>query len=407
MTQHNPTHMAIILAGGIGSRMQSHRPKQFMSIGGQTAGQTEGKKDSQSILARSIMAFATHPRITHIQIVSHPHWTDDTQAVIDGLDIPITVLPIINGGDTRQQSVYNALHALQTLTPALNPDYVYIHDGARPFVSHQVIDNVMDGLQNGHTGVIPATPATDTLKTTDGTVVMDTLNRDSIVHAQTPQGFAYPPIWNAHQMCLGQSLTDDASVLATAGHTVHWVQGCPSNIKITTPNDLQKDTSMQQNPSIAPRIGNGYDVHRFTQGDHIMLCGVKIPHSQGFLAHSDGDVAMHALTDAIYGALGDGDIGQHFPPSDKKWQGADSTIFLKHAVDLVRDRGGHIGNIDITIICEHPKIAPHTQTMRDRLADIMDIDVSQISIKATTSEKLGFTGREEGIASMANAIIII
>ena len=309
------------------------------------------------------------------------------------------MLPIVHGGDTRQQSVYNALESLQSI----NPDRVYIHDGARPFVSQQVIDNVIQGLNSGQTGVIPAIPVTDTLKTTQNAVITETLDRNTIVHAQTPQGFAYAPIWQAHQSSRGQNHTDDASVLASTGHTVHWVQGCPDNIKITTPNDMQKDNSMQK----TPRIGNGYDVHRFTDGDHIILCGVKIPHNKAFLAHSDGDVAMHALTDAIYGALGDGDIGQHFPPTDNKWKNADSSIFLKHAVALVRDRGGEMGNIDITIICEKPKIAPHTQAMRDRLADIMNMDRAQISVKATTSEQLGFTGRGEGIAATATALIFI
>ena len=382
------THnIAIILIGGTGTRMGTEVPKQFLKI-------DHGK----TIFETSIHAFATHNSITHIATVCHPDWIDTCQTILDNIHTNGTImLPIITGGDNRQQSVYNGLQSLQQI----NPDTVLIHDGARPYVSHDVITNVLSPLHNGQVGVIPATPATDTLKSIHGDTVIDTLNRDTIVHAQTPQAFKYQNIWNAHQKCAGKQLTDDASVLSEVGDTIHWVMGCPNNIKITTQNDI-KDTIMK-----TPRIGQGYDVHKFIDGDHVILCGVHVPHTKAFTAHSDGDVAMHALTDAIYGALGDGDIGQHFPPSDNQWKGADSSIFLKHAVDLVRQRGGDIGNVDITIICEKPKIAPHTQSMRERLADIMNVNISQVSVKATTSEKLGFTGREEGIASMATAIIFI
>lgn len=406
-----PTTVALIMAGGLSQRMGTPLPKQFLPL----YGEYEPHKHFSaidSVLYHCIQTFANHPTITHIALVSHKDWCSQCEQIIATLNSDTPILPIITGGESRQQSVYNGLQALQDLSP----DYVLIHDGARPYVSPALIDDVIDALHIGHDGVIPALPATDTLKSITGNTITATLHRDNIVHAQTPQGFTYNTIWTAHQQVYANppehTLTDDASVLSMVGGVVHWVQGDNTNIKITTPNHLKNTLSestinTMTTPHKIPRIGQGYDVHQFTEGDHIILCGVKIPHNKAFAAHSDGDVAMHALTDAIYGALAQGDIGQHFPPSDDTWKNADSSIFLSHAVDLVTQQGGEMGNIDMTIICEYPKISPHTDTMRRRLADIMHMDIKNISVKATTSEKLGFTGRKEGIAATATAIIFM
>lgn len=392
-----PTTLAIILAGGTGTRMGNPTPKQFLPLyGTNTAPQN-------TVLYHSINAFANHPAISHIAVVCHGDWFAQCHDVINTIQTTTPILPVITGGDTRQQSVYNGLLAVEHIAP----DYVLIHDGARPHTPPDLIDRVTNALHKGADGVIPALPATDTLKTNTGNTITSTLNRDQIVHAQTPQGFAYTAILSAHQTA-PPNLTDDASVLAQAGGTVQWVTGDPANIKITTPHDLQNNSETPMTtPQKIPRIGQGYDVHKFTDGDHVMLCGVKIPHTKAFTAHSDGDVALHALTDALYGAIAMGDIGRHFPPTDPQWQGADSAIFLQHAVDMVANMGGEIGNVDITIMCEQPKITPHAPTMQQRLSELMKIPTHKISIKATTTEKLGFTGRGEGIATTATVIVFV
>ena len=285
----------------------------------------------------------------------------------------------------------------------MRPQKVLIHDGARPLVSGEMIQRVLDALDH-HEGAAPALSVTDALWRSENDTVDDTVTRDQLYRAQTPQGFHYQGILDAH-LSQTSPAADDVEVARNAGISVQIVDGDENNIKITNADDFQRaEALLGQTMDI--RVGNGYDVHRFGEGDHVILCGVQIPHSRSLQGHSDADVGMHAVTDAIYGALGQGDIGQHFPPSDPQWKGAESHIFLRHAVTLVGEAGFQISNVDCTLVCEYPKIGPHQSAMRNEMAEIMGLDPSQISVKATTSERLGFTGREEGIASIATVSLI-
>lgn len=381
---------AIIVAAGRGTRAGSGTPKQWRKL------------TNRPVLAHTLDALRDGG-LTRLVLVLHP---DDFARV---QELNLSGVQIVAGGATRIQSVCAALDALASDPP----DKVLIHDGARPFASAAVINGVLAALETA-TAAAPALPVSDALwQGVDG-VVCGSVPRDGLYRAQTPQGFDFNAIYSAHRTHTGPA-DDDVEIARLAGHDVVITQGCEDNFKLTYPADfdradaiLREKTGLHEGSGHAMdiRLGNGFDVHRFGAGNGCWLCGVLVPHTRGLQGHSDADVGMHALSDAIYGALGEGDIGQHFPPSDQQWKGAASHIFLRHAVDLARQRGFRISNCDVTLICEHPKIGPHAQAMRHALADITGIDVARISVKATTSEKLGFTGREEGIAALATACLI-
>jgi 2-C-methyl-D-erythritol 4-phosphate cytidylyltransferase/2-C-methyl-D-erythritol 2,4-cyclodiphosphate synthase len=312
--------------------------------------------------------------------------------------------PPANGGATRQDSVRAGLEALA----GQRPDIVLIHDAARPFVTAALISRAIEAA--GRTGAaIPAIAVTDTIKLIGASGNVEaTPQRDRLRVAQTPQAFRFDAILDAHRRAAQQGradFTDDAALAEWAGLTVATFEGDPANMKLTTPEDFVREEARFGAMLGDIRTGSGYDVHAFGDGDHLMICGVRVPHSRGFLAHSDGDVGLHALVDAILGALADGDIGSHFPPSDPKWKGAASDQFLKYAVDRVSARGGRVAHLDVTLICERPKVGPHRDAMRSRIAEIAGLSLSRVAVKATTSERLGFTGREEGIAALASATI--
>jgi 2-C-methyl-D-erythritol 4-phosphate cytidylyltransferase / 2-C-methyl-D-erythritol 2,4-cyclodiphosphate synthase len=369
---------AILVAAGRGLRAGTGGPKQYRSIGGQT------------VIFRSMQPFCTHPQVSVVQPVLHP----DDAATFNAACAGLRHQPPANGGATRQASVHAGLEALSSE----RPDIVLIHDAARPFVSEGLISRAIDAASR--TGAaIPAIAVADTIKLIDADGnVADTPERARLRIAQTPQAFRYDVILEAHRRAAreGRSdFTDDAALAEWAGLTVATFEGDALNMKLTTPEDFVREI----------RTGTGYDVHAFGDGDHVIICGVRVPHTRGFLAHSDGDVGLHALVDAILGALADGDIGSHFPPSDAKWKGASSDQFLKYAADRVAGRGGRIANLEVTLICERPKIGPLRDQMRARIAEISGVDISRVAVKATTSERLGFTGREEGIAATASATI--
>jgi 2-C-methyl-D-erythritol 4-phosphate cytidylyltransferase/2-C-methyl-D-erythritol 2,4-cyclodiphosphate synthase len=379
---------AILVAAGRGLRAGSGGPKQYREIGGQT------------VIFRAMQAFSGHPDVFAVQPVVNP---DDT-AIFNEAVAGLRHQPPTNGGATRQASVHAGLEALA----AEKPDIVLIHDAARPFVTEGVISRAIDAA--GRTGAaVPAIPVTDTIKQVGDTANVEaTPDRARLRIAQTPQAFRFDVILDAHRRAAreGRSdFTDDAALAEWAGLTVATFEGDPANMKLTTPEDFIREEARLAAQLGDIRTGTGYDVHAFGDGDHLMLCGVRVPHTRGFLAHSDGDVGLHALVDAILGALADGDIGSHFPPSDPQWKGAASDKFLKYAVDRVTARGGRIANLEVTMICERPKIGPLRDVMRARIADITGLNISRVAVKATTSERLGFTGREEGIAATASATI--
>lgn len=386
-----PGTAVIIVAAGRGHRFGAEMPKQFLRAGG------------RPLIRHAVEAFTAHPSVDTVLPVIHP---DDAEIVADALD-GLEYMQPVAGGPARQDSVRNGLEALADLAP----DIVLIHDAARPLVAHDMIDRVIAGL-DAHLGVIPALQVVDTLKRAgaDG-VIAGTVSRDGLWRAQTPQGFRFGALLQAHRTVAGQELTDDAAVMEAAGHKVAVVAGDDANLKVTTPDDLGKVEKMMaqsagQSSGTGFRVGNGFDVHKLGPGDHVTLCGVEIAHDQALVGHSDADVALHALCDAIFGALGDGDIGSHFPPSDEQWRGAPSDRFLVYACERMRERGFELANADITIICERPKIGPHRDVMRARIADVMNTELSRVSVKATTTEKLGFTGRGEGIAAQASVLLI-
>ncbi|HMS94678.1 MAG TPA: 2-C-methyl-D-erythritol 2,4-cyclodiphosphate synthase, partial [Tabrizicola sp.] len=326
-----------------------------------------------------------------VVLVIHP----DDRARAEGLGVEL-----VEGGATRDASVLAGLRALE----GLGVVRVLIHDGARPLVSRGLVDRLVLALER-HDGAAPALPVTDALWRRSDGVVAGTVDRTGLCRAQTPQAFRYEAILAAHLAHPGGAL-DDVQVARDAGLDVAVVEGEETNLKLTYPGDFARAEAILRGREMDVRLGNGYDVHAFCEGDHVWLCGVRVPHGRGLLGHSDADVGMHALTDAIYGALAEGDIGQHFPPSDPRWKGAASHIFLSHAIGLARSRGYELGNCDVTLVCERPKIGPHAIDMRFELARIMGVDETRVSVKATTSERLGFTGREEGIAAMATAVLV-
>ena len=379
---------AIIVAAGRGLRAGSGGPKQYRSIGGRT------------VISRAMEPFCRHPQIFAVQPVLNP----DDAAMFNEAVSDMRYRPPAAGGATRQASVRAGLEALS----GQSPDIVLIHDAARPFVTAAVISRAIDAA--GLTGAaVPAIAVTDTIKLIgDGGHVEATPERSRLRIAQTPQSFRFDVILDAHRRAAREGrddFTDDAALAEWAGLTVATFEGDPANMKLTTPEDFVREEARLGAALGDVRTGNGYDVHAFGDGDHLMICGVRVPHTRGFLAHSDGDVGLHALVDAILGALADGDIGSHFPPSDPQWKGAASHQFLKYAVDRVTARGGRIAHLDVTLICERPKIGQHRDAMRARIAEITGLNLSRVAVKATTSERLGFTGREEGIAAMASATI--
>ncbi len=372
------TTAAIIVAAGRGIRAGGDTPKQWQMLSNQT------------VASRTVAAFVAHPRIDALFIVMH---ADDIAAGYAN-DIAATQ---VAGADTRTGSVLAGLHAAQEY------DNVLIHDAARPLVSAQIIDDVLDALQT-YQAAAPAVPVTDALWIGEDRKVTGTQSRDKLWRAQTPQGFDRAALLAAHAAYDGEA-ADDVTIARAAGIVVAITNGHEDNLKITGPDDFAR-AAQQLRGDMDIRLGNGFDVHRFKDGDHVWLCGVKVPHDKALRGHSDADVGMHAVTDAIYGALGMGDIGQHFPPSDLQWKGAESHIFLTHACALAREHGFTISNIDCTLICEFPKIGPHAAAMKAAMAQIMDLSLDRVSVKATTSEKLGFTGRGEGIASIATAALV-
>jgi 2-C-methyl-D-erythritol 4-phosphate cytidylyltransferase/2-C-methyl-D-erythritol 2,4-cyclodiphosphate synthase len=373
----------LIVAAGSGTRAGGAVPKQYQAMGG------------MPVLRRSIQAFAYRQDIVATQIVIGA----DQEALYREATHGLTLLNPVAGGDTRRHSVF---HGLNTLA-VHRPDFVLIHDAARPLVSPALIDRVIAALENGAEAAIPLLPVADTLKTeTDGH--WKTVPRDGLQRAQTPQGFRFDAIMAAHRKFAAQETTDDMAMAELAGLKIEAVGGEEGNLKITTQDDMALAERMLGDISEF-RTGFGYDAHRFVAGDHVWLCGVKIAHDRTLEGHSDADAALHALTDAILGAAGLGDIGVHFPPSDPQWRGADSSCFLAHANDLARKAGGTVVHCDVTLICERPQIGPHRQAMCTRIAEILAMDVSRVSVKATTTEGMGFTGRGEGLAAQAVATL--
>ena len=373
------TYAAIITAAGRGTRAGGDLPKQWRKLG------------RDSALARSIGAFAGFSRII---VTVAPQDMDRALAEIAG---PVV---LVAGGETRSASIRAALETLE----GSDITHVLIHDGARPLVSDAVIRGVVDALRAGAQAAAPALPVSDALWRAEGGQVTATASREGLFRAQTPQGFALAPILAAHR-AFPEGAADDVELALRAGLAVSVTPGDEDNLKLTWPGDFARAERILGN-AMDIRLGNGFDVHAFTAGDHVWLCGVRVPHDRALLGHSDADVGMHALTDAIYGALAQGDIGRHFPPSDPQWKGAESHIFLRHAADLARSMGYRLSNADVTLICERPKVGPHAAAMQARLAEITGTDPDRISVKATTSERLGFTGREEGIAAIATATLI-
>lgn len=375
--------VALIVAAGRGRRFGGTLPKQYAPLGGHT------------VLRHTVQAFLAHPRVDAVRVMIHADDMDLYRSAVAGLELLEPVL----GGETRQDSVRLGLESLAGDAVAK----VLIHDAARPFVGVPVIDGVVQALDS-HAGALPAVAVADTLKRGHDGFVADTQARDGLWRAQTPQGFAFQDILDAHRRFVGEELTDDAQLFERADRAVALTPGSEDNFKITTEEDLMRAERLLS-ANGETRTGTGFDAHRFYAGDHVILCGVKIPFSQGLKGHSDADVALHALTDALLGAISAGDIGQHFPPSDPQWKGASSDQFMAHAADLVRAKGGVIVNVDLTIVCEAPKIAPHMAAMVARVAEILGIAAERVSVKGTTTEGMGFTGRGEGIAAQALATV--
>jgi 2-C-methyl-D-erythritol 4-phosphate cytidylyltransferase / 2-C-methyl-D-erythritol 2,4-cyclodiphosphate synthase len=376
--------LALVVAGGRGSRFGGDRPKQYLPLGG------------AMVLRHAVASLAAHPGIAGVQVVIRPEDRSLFNRAVAGL----RVLPPVAGGASRQDSVRLGLEALVVR----RPQRVLIHDGARPFLDEALIDRVIDGLDRAP-AAIPCLPLRDTIKSADDGRIRATVDRSHLWAAQTPQGFHFEAIFAAHQAAAGHDLTDDSAVAETAGITPVLIAGDENNLKITTSADLAAAERQLAARLADVRVGQGFDVHAFGPGAGVTICGVEIPHDKGLVGHSDADVGLHALTDAVLGAIGAGDIGQHFRPNDPRWRGAPSDQFLRHAADLVQARGGVIAHADVTIICERPKIGLHRAVMVERVAGILQIAGDRVSVKATTTDRLGFTGRGEGIAAQAVATL--
>jgi 2-C-methyl-D-erythritol 4-phosphate cytidylyltransferase / 2-C-methyl-D-erythritol 2,4-cyclodiphosphate synthase len=379
---------AVVVAAGRGVRAGGGGPKQYRQIGG------------EPVLRVSLKAMLGHPGIALVQPVIHP----DDRALFDAASAGLDVLEPVLGGATRQASVRAGLEALRPQAP----DLVLVHDAARPFASPALIARGIAAAR-ACGAAIPALPVADTVKTVDRDgAVTGTIDRAQLRLVQTPQAFAFAPLLEAHQRAHAagrEDFTDDAALAEWAGIKVGTFEGEAGNMKLTTADDFLRAGTAELAALADVRTGSGYDVHAFADGDHVTLGGVRIPHKQGLSGHSDADVILHALVDAILGALADGDIGVHFPPSDPQWRGASSDRFLAFAIERLRARGGRIAHLDVNVICEAPRIGPHRDAMRSRIAEIAGIDVSRVAVKATTSEKLGFIGRREGMAAFATATI--
>jgi len=377
--------IALIVAAGSGSRFGGSLPKQYYKLAGET------------ILRRSVLAFLNHPHVDSVRVVINPAHRDLYDEAVGDLGLPEPVA----GGSTRQESVLNGL---EMLAKEDKPDFVMIHDGARPLVDAATITDVRKALDT-YKGAIAAKPVVDTLKRGSGTEIVTTVDRANLWQAYTPQAFHFDVILDAHKKCVGKPVTDDASIAEMVGIPVLLISSNPDNMKITNPEDLDRATKILGQGYGDIRTGMGTDIHRLVPGEQITLCGVTIPHAFRCEGHSDADVGLHALVDAILGAISGGDIGKHFPPSDPKWKGMDSAHFVRHAVGMVTEKGGIISNVDITFLCEAPKIGPHREAMIKRVAELLEIQAARVSVKATTTEKLGFLGRGEGIAAQALATI--
>jgi len=372
----------LVVAAGKGERVGGIVPKQYASLMG------------KPVLRWTLEALARQTDVTAIQVAIGPEQEALYADAVAGLNLRA---PIV-GGATRQESVRLGLEALADAVP----DIVLIHDAARPLVSDRLIAAVIASLEAGADAAVPLLPVADTLKKHDGSA-WNTVSRDGLHRAQTPQGFRFAKILRAHRHFAQRNVTDDMALAELAGLHIREVAGEEENLKITTPEDFVRAEAQLRAKLCESRTGMGYDVHKFVAGDHVWLCGIKVAHGHALEGHSDADVGLHALTDAILGAIGEGDIGVHFPPSDERWRGAPSWKFLDHAASLVRRKGGAIVHCDVTLICERPKVVPHREAMRARIADILSLDIARVSVKATTTEGLGFAGRQEGLSAQAVA----
>jgi 2-C-methyl-D-erythritol 4-phosphate cytidylyltransferase / 2-C-methyl-D-erythritol 2,4-cyclodiphosphate synthase len=378
------TIAAVVVAAGRGVRVGGSTPKQYRDVFG------------EPVIRSALAAFAGHPSVQLVQPVIRLEDIGQYRSAARGLD----VLDPVPGGATRQASVAAGLEALHRH----RPDRVLVHDAARPFVSAALIERALAARG----AAVPALPVVDTVKVVADGRVLETLDRAKLRTIQTPQVFDFDQLLAAHRKAAAagkHDFTDDAALAEWAGISVGTFDGDPSNVKLTTPEDFGRVAAVRSSTLSDLRIGSGYDVHAFADGDHVMLGGIRIPHGRGLSGHSDADVVLHALVDAILGALADGDIGHHFPPSDERWRGASSDKFLAFAVERVRARGGEIAHLDATVVCEAPRIGPHRDAMRRRIAEIAGLSEDRVAVKATTSEKLGFTGRCEGIVAQATATI--
>jgi 2-C-methyl-D-erythritol 4-phosphate cytidylyltransferase/2-C-methyl-D-erythritol 2,4-cyclodiphosphate synthase len=380
---------AVIVAGGRGYRAGGEVPKQYREIAG------------EPVIRPTLLAFLRHSQVDAVQPVIHPDDESAFAAATAGLKNLLAPVP---GGATRQASVRAGLEALQ----ATAPDFVLIHDAARPFLSAELISRAIAAAEQ-YGAAVPAIAITDTVKKIDEQdMVSETLDRSRLRTVQTPQAFGFGLIVDLHRRAAAagrEDFTDDAALAEWAGQRVSVFAGEATNVKLTTQDDFARAEALRMTALSDVRTGNGFDVHAFGDGDHVMLAGVRIPNGRGVTGHSDADVALHALVDAILGALAEGDIGVHFPPSDPQWRGASSDRFLAFACERVRVRNGMIAHLDVTIVCETPRVGPHRDAMRGRIAEIAGIPIGRVAIKATTSEKMGFTGRGEGIVAMATATV--
>ena len=379
--------VAIIVAGGRGTRAGGATPKQYRLLHG------------RSILARSVQPFLDHDAVSSVAVVIRQ---EDRELFKKYVPKHSKLREPIIGGATRQESVRLGLEALS----ADPPNAILIHDGARPFVTKDLISRVIENLSDS-AGILPALPVTDTLKRTNAEQFVETtVSRDRLFAAQTPQGFQFAEILGAHRLCAktDSEFTDDVAIAEAAKMAVRIVSGDSANTKITSNEDIHA-AEQRLDESMITRVGTGYDVHALGPGDHVTLGGIEIPFAQALVGHSDADVVLHAITDALLGTLGDGDIGTHFPPSDASLHNAPSDRFVRNAINRVKDRGGVVDHLDVTIIAEAPKIGPHRETMRTRIAGICGVEIDSVSVKATTNERIGFVGRGEGIAALGTATV--
>ena len=376
--------LALIMGAGRGARLGGKIPKQYQTIG------------DKAVIRHTIEAFLDHSLITGVHVVINREDQELYKQATSGLDLPKPIY----GGTTRQESVLLGLEGIEKE----NTDIVLIHDAVRPFVTGRIITDSIEGLMDSDS-VIAALPVNDTIKHGTKNKIDKTIERKNLWLAQTPQTFRYDQIISAHKDNINNMVTDDAAIAESSGLSVSVIRGSQDNIKITTEEDLAKAKQFLNKENMNLHVGLGFDVHKFTKGDAVTICGVKIPHTHQLEGHSDADVGLHAITDAILGALGEGDIGTHFPPNDIRWKDADSKVFLSFAIDKLKTKKASINNLDLTIICESPKIIPHRETMTEKISVVTELSSEKINIKATTTERLGFLGRSEGIAVQALATI--